>query len=338
MASRWALLSLAAVALVGLTLVGILNRPLPERALSEFDWGERIQVGGPGILNRVDVAVPFDADRRRFAYYTGGNGPGSGERSAAPQRIIAEAVHGDVTVRMRAFDSYSRERASDEAAEVARVVSLATTRIWPVRPTPAEVDVYVMPDDAPFSLAKRVDWREGDAYEIAVFARDEGFNTGTAVHELYHALAIRWSLGTRDPASRSRPNAALTYEEMAGDLFAMCGRLLANESLTRETRPFSVAFDNRSFEGALNGNELAVVLDLLSSDAPHSQGFRFLLVSTIAADLFGEEQTIGLESPQGERLLARCRESAANPMLLEFRLTEMLERIAAKTEGRTADD
>jgi hypothetical protein len=332
-------MSLAAVGLVGLTVVGILKGPAPERALREYDWGEGIQISS-GILNRVDVAVPLDGDRRRFAYYTGGNGPGSGERRAAPKRIIAEAVHGDVKVRMRAFDSYSRERASKETAEVALIVSLATTRIWPAWPTPVEVDVHFMPDDAPFSLAKRVDWREGAAYQIAVFfrEREKSFNTGTPLHELYHVLAIRWSLGTRGTASGSRPNAALTYEEVAGDLLALCGQLLANESLPRETRHVSVAFDDRRFEGPLNGDDLAVVLDLLSSDVPHSQGFRFLLVPTIAADVFREQQAISAASPEAERLLSRCRESAANPMLLGFRLAEMRARIAATTEGPTADD
>lgn len=326
---------MAAVGLVGLTVVGILNRPRLDRALGEYDWGGRIQPGGSAIVNGVDVAVPFDADRRRLAYYTGGISSGSGERSAAPERIIAEAVHGDVTVRIRAFDSYSRERASDEAAEVARIVSLATTRVWPARPTRVEVDEHFMADDAPFSLAKRVDWREGDAYKIAVFARDKSFNAGTAVHELYHVLAIRWSLGTKDPASRSRPNAALAYEELTGDLFALCGRLLANGSLTRETSNDSVVLDDRRLESPRNGEDFAALLDLLSSEVTFSQAFRVLLRPTITADVFGDQQTIALESPQGERLLARCRELAANPMLLQFRLTEML---AAKTEGRTADD
>jgi len=323
---RWAYLSLAAVALVGLTVVGILNSRRHDRALGEHDWGEAIQPSGSAIVNRIDVAVPFDAGRRRMAYYTGGNSSGSGERSAAPKRIIAEAVQGDVTVRMRAFDSYSRERASDEAAEVARIISLATTRVWPARPTAVEVDVHFMPDGAPFSLAKRVDWREGEPYEIAVFARDKNFDAGTAVHELYHALAIRWSRGTQDPGNRSRLNAALTYEEMAGDLFALCGRLLANESLTRETWHVPVVLDNRALEGPLNGDDLAAVLRLMSSDVPLSfaQAFRALLDPTITADVFGEQETIALESPQAERLLARCREFVPNPMLLGLRLAELV--------------
>jgi hypothetical protein len=338
-ARRWTYLSLAAVALVGLTVVGILNRPIPKRELGEHEWGDQIQIGS-GILNRIHVVAAFDEDRRRFAYYTGGNGSGSGERSPAPERIIAEAVHGDVTVRMRAFDSFSRERASDEAAEVARVVSLATTRIWPARPTAVEVDVHFMPDGAPFSLAKRIDWREGDSYEIAVFTREgKSVDTGTALHELYHALAIRWSLGTKSPASGSRLVAALAYEEIAGDLLAMCGRLLANESLQRETQSVSFLFADRRLEVPLNGNDLATVLRLMSSEVPlaSAQGFRAILVPTITADVFGEQQTIALESPQAQRLLARCRELAANPMLLQFRLTEMRERIAA-SEARTADD
>ena len=127
-----------------------------------------------------------------------------------------------------------------------------------------------MADDAPFSLAKRVDWREGDPYEIAVFyrEREKSFNTGTALHELYHALAIRWSLGTKSPASGSRLVAALAYEEIAGDLLAMCGRLLANESLQRETQSVSFLFADRRLEVPLNGNDLATVLRLMSSEVP----------------------------------------------------------------------
>ena len=338
-----AYLLMAAVGLVGLTVVGILNRSHPDRAIGEFEWGDPVQTtGGSAIMNRVRVALPYDADRRRLAYYTGASSSGSGEASVAPERIIAEAVRDDVTARIRAFDSYSRERASDVAAEVARIVSLATTRVWPARPIPVEVDVHFMADDAPFSLAKRVDWVEGDSYEIAVFATNKSFDTGWAVHELYHALAIRWSLGTKDPASRSRRNAAYIYEETAGDLFALCGRLLANESLTRQ-KPFaSVVIDNRRFEVPLNGDDLGAVLASLSSEVPFSTArslvVRALLLTTITADVFGEEETIALESPQAERLLARCRESAGNPMLLGFRLTEMLGRFTAQTEGRTADD
>ena len=238
-------------------------------------------------MNQVQVAALYDAERRRLAYYTGASSSGSAEPSAAPERIIAEAVHDDVTVRMRAFDSYSRERARDEAAEVARIVALATTRVWPAQPIPVQVDVHFMPDDAAFSLAKRVDWRAGDSYEVAVFANDKGFDAGTAVHELYHALAIRWSLGTKDPASRSQPNAAHIYEETAGDLFALCGRLLANESLTRQ-KPFaSVVIDSRRFVVPLNGEDLGAVLASLSSTVPfskaRSQVVRALLVTTITA-------------------------------------------------------
>jgi hypothetical protein len=98
--------------------------------------------------------------------------------------------------------------------------------------------------------------------------------------------------------------------------------------------------NDRRFEAPLNGDELGFVVDSLSSEMPlpFAQAFRFLLVPTVTADLFGEQQTIALESLQAEGLLARCRESAANPMLLGFRLAEMRARIAATTEARTAGD
>jgi hypothetical protein len=346
MTRRRVYLLIAALGLAGMTAVGVLNSVRREnsarldRELHEFDWGDDYQLpaGGGLTLNRIQVEEPFDAGLRRFSYYTGANSSGTGEPSAAPRRVIAEGAHGVVAVRLRAFDPYTRERAGDEAAEIARSVSLVTTRVWPGESTPVQVDVHFMPDDPPFSQAKRVDWREGDAYAIAVLHREGWFSSSTAVHELYHALAGRWSLGTIDPNNRARPNAAHAYEELAATLFAECGRLLATGSLSRDTRSSWILIDGQRFEGALDGEELAGALDLLSRDAPNSHWLRELLARTVLDEVFGAEEAIVLESPQGERLLARCRESASNPMLLEFRLAEMLTRSAGQPEPRSLGD
>jgi hypothetical protein len=331
-------LLIAAVGIAGLT-AGVLNGTWRDRALHELDWGNELTLGGSNVAaNRIRIVAPFDADERRFSYYTGGHSPGSGEPSAAPERVIAEAEHGLVTVRLRAFDPYTRERGGDEAAEIAKIVSLATTRVWPARPTPVQVDVHFMPDDAPFSLAKRVDWREGDPYVIAVFARDGAFGPGTAAHELYHVFAGRWALGRNDPAARARPNAAWAYEEVAAELYGQCGRLLANGSLALDTRTVTVTRVDQRFEGVLDDEEIGRALDLLSRDAPGSHGLRDLLARTVLAEAFDEEAAVVLDSHRGERVVARCRELAANPMLLEFRLAEMLETSGTQPEPRPRGD
>lgn len=339
MTPRWPYLLLAALLGVGVTVaVSTLNRVRHERSVHEFDWGDRIQLStARGVVNRVNVVAPFDAGERRFSYYTGGNSPGSGESSEAPARVIAEGAHGAVTVRLLAFDPYARESGADDAKEIARIVSLATTQVWPGRPTPVQVDVHFMPGEPPFSQAKRVDWREGDAYALAVFQREGSLQSHTPAHELYHALAGRWSLGQNNPANRARPRAALAYEETAAALFAECGRLLASGSLTRDTRNAVLVSADQRFEGDLDSEELARALDRLRQDA----GLELLgpfLARTVLADVFGDEETIALRSPQGERLVARCRESAANPMLLAFRLAEILRATEAETEPRVLEN
>jgi hypothetical protein len=204
------------------------------------------------------------------------------------------------------------------------------------------VDVHFMPDDAPFSQAKRVDWREGDRYELAVFQRDGPVQSRTPAHELYHVFAGRWSLGNHDPANGRRPNAANAYEETVASLFAECGLLLATGSLTLDTPEAVFVISGRSddeveqrFEGALEGEELARALELLRQEAAGSLWLGPFLARTVLADAFEDAETIALESPQGERLIAHCREAAANPMLLSFRLTELL---GAPLQQRPFDD
>jgi hypothetical protein len=328
-----------------MTVVGVFNSARREniarldRELHEFDWGDYYQLVGSGpTVNRVSVKEPFDADSRRFSYYTGANSSGTGEPSAAPKRVIAEGAHGAVSVRLRAFGPYTRERAGDEAAEIARSVSLATTRVWPGESTPVQVDVHFMPHDVPFSQAMRVDWREGETYAIAVFQREGSLSSSTAVHELYHAFAGRWSLGTQNPANRARRNAAHAYEEVTATLFAQCGLLLANGALSRDAPRDTVVIGDQRFEGVLDGEERARAIELLRRDVSGSHLLRNALAGTVLEDVFGDQGVIALESPHGERLLARCRESAANPMFLEFRLAEMLARSRPQPEPRELDD
>ncbi len=339
---------IAALGLASMTVVGVSNSVRREngarieRELQAFDWGGAYALSmSSATANLIRVLEPFDAGSGRFSYRTGAHSPGTGELLDAPKRVIAEGMHGAVDVRLRAFDPYTRERGGEEAAEIARAVSLVTSRVWPAEPTPVQIDVHFMPGDAPFSQAKRVDWREGDAYELALFGREGMFSSGVATHELYHALAGRWSLGRNDPSLR--PNAAHAYEEVVANLFAACGGLLSSGSLSLGTPSIlatiaQATIGDQRFEGVLDDEELARALRLLSRDARGTEGLRDLLARTVLEDVFGNEETIAADSPQGERLLARCRESAANPMFLEFRLTEMLTRRGPQPEPRALGD
>ena len=163
----------------------------PDRppAAPEFDWGVR----GNGVLNAIQPIEEFDAERGSFSYYTGGRSGDRGPLTAPPTHVLAEASHGSVAVRFLGFAGYERAQAGDEALELARIVSATTTSVFPVAAIPVEIDVHFMPEDARFSHARRVDWREGRPFVLALFSRDR-LNRETAAHELHHVLAHRWPL------------------------------------------------------------------------------------------------------------------------------------------------
>ncbi len=315
MSKRLRLAAIASV-IVG-TLVGAFYYGWQRRlsVVHEFDWGRNLS--GPVTLNSIRGVDTSEVARRRFSYYTGAQGSGAGPR-AAPTRVLAEATDGPVSVRLLGFDGHERTRAHDEALEIARIVSLATMQIFPAPPTPVEIDVHVMPDDAQFSLAKRVDWRDGRAFALAVFTRETQRGSATfPAHELYHVLALRYSLRGR-PVARQRPNAALAYEEATADLFAACGELLAQGSLSRVQRVNRrVVVEDRIFDNVLAGDELAAALDLIASDSLDTGDLGYLLSLTVLDHVFGDATAIALDSPEAATLLALCKKTAGNPFALE---------------------
>jgi hypothetical protein len=292
---------IVAPALIGFSYEAWQNRP---PATPAFDWGIR----GNGVLNAIERLEEFDGERGRFSYHTGGRARDQGPLTAPPTHVFAEASHGPVAVRFLGFDGYERARASAEALELARIVSAATTGFFPAAAIPVEIDVHFMPEDARFSFAKRVDWHEGRPFVLALFSRDR-LDRGTAAHELHHVLAHRWPLpGT------------LAHEEAAAELYAACGQLLANETLPRgDPSKDRVTLGDRTFDGALAGDELAAVLEVVrSGPRPEvSRAFGPLLAATAFEHIFGGATAIALDSPQAETLLALCKETAPNPLALE---------------------
>jgi hypothetical protein len=297
------------------------------------DWGS---VSGSGVLNGVRRIGQFDSERGRFSYYTGARSGDLGALTAAPTRVVAEAAHGAVSVRLLAFDGYEHPDAAGDALELARIVSHATTDVFPAATTPVELDVHFMPEGARFSLAKRVDWREGRPYALAVFAREGELVRATPAHELYHVLGTRWSLRAAPEATR-RPGAASSYEEAAAELYAACGELLANAALSpSEPSKDRVTITDptrgdRVLEGALSGEEIADALDLLRSGANGAgfPGFGPLVAATVFEQVFGGETSITPDSPQGARLLDLCRRAAADPFTIEAWLVDLERTVGA---------
>jgi hypothetical protein len=330
------------LAIVGAVVVGTLVvalYPTWERpsVLREYGWADK--VSGNGVLNGVQRIDEFDAKRRRFSYYTGARSGEVGPLTAAPTEVLAEAAHGSVSVRLLGFDDYEHARAAEEALELARIVSAATTSVFPGDAIPVEIDVHFMPEGARFSLAKRVDWRDGRPYALAIFAREQKLVRSTPAHELYHVLTARWSLN-RTPEATRRPNAALSYEEAAAELYAACGELLANAVLPREAPSndrltlVDPERGDRVFEGVLSGDELVGAMDLLRTGAGGRGfvGFGPLLAATLFEQVFAGATTITVDSPQGARLLTLCKDAASDSFAIE-RWLEALGRGAGDTNA-----
>lgn len=165
------------LAIVGAVVVGTLVVSLYQTSqrrpsvIREYDWGG---MRGSGVANAVGGVDEVDGEPGRFSYYTGARSVDVGPLIAAPTRVLAEAASGSVSLRLLAFDDYGHASARDEALELARTVSAATTGVFPGNAIPVEIDLHFMPEGARFSLAKRVDWREGRPYALALFVLHGG--------------------------------------------------------------------------------------------------------------------------------------------------------------------
>ena len=331
---RIAIATVAVAAIVGgASYQSWLRRP---SVVHEFDWGN---VRGNGVLNGIASIGVLDDERGRFSYHTGGRAGDAGTLTPAPTHVLAEAVHGSVSVRLLGFEDHERASAHDEALEVARIASAATTTIYPVAAIPVEIDLHFMPETARFSLAKRVDWRADRPYALAIFEREPRFDATTPTHELYHVLALGSSQLKSATAIR-KIGATASYEQVAADLYAACGELLANETLARDapSTPRSTIVDpalgERVFEGVLAGDELAAALDLLAKDSAEAGMFGDLLSVTVFDQLFGEATAIPLGSPQATKLLALCSETAADPSALRGWLAGLVPAAGTSASAR----
>jgi hypothetical protein len=234
-------------------------------------------------------------------------------------------------------DTHELAHGHEQALEVARIVSAATTRVFPVAAIPVEIDLYFMPEDARFSLAKRVDWDHGQPYSLAIFAREGTLPATTPAHELYHVLALGSSRIKPFEAIAKR-GAASSYEQVAADLYAACGELLANETLSQEARPggrvtlADPSLGERVFAGVLTDDELAAALDILTNEAPGAGFFGDLLSATAFDYVLGGATTIPLDSPEGARLLDLCKKTAPDPS----KLSAWLAGLAPAAGGASA--
>ena len=323
--------------LVSIALIGCESADQSESgyAVGFYDWGVRRGTGikTTGFFNAVGAWRSSGEQAGAIAYLTGGEGgvtdDGDIEIARAqrpPTLIVADHNVGSVTVRIRAFSGDVINNADEDAEWIADSLRSATTEVWPRSSIPVEVDIHVMPDDAIFSLARFVKWAEGQPYSLALFVEQSRMSEGkgTAVHELYHVLTHRWSIGSKGQQATTRPNAALAFEEVAAGLYASCGALLVDGFLPRPTTVVSGTLNRRVLDFPLLGDDLIYVLDMLGISDQNPQESAQIgtvlgkyLESVPILDVFGSREMIALESAEGQQLLQTCRDISSDPFGLE---------------------
>lgn len=287
-----------------------------ENEVSYYNWEYNIS-GSSSIANVVQVVESFDPVSSTFSYYTGAKSGGVGGAILAPTRIESKAIANQVTVLARFDEEVSHEEINIQIEQIAEIIDNVTTEIWPGNAIPVVINYHKMPNEPPFSLAKRISWTEGQPYEIAYFIREKyDYTAITPVHELYHALAIHWRIGKNAPNAVDRINTYSTLEEVAADLFASCGVLLTDGILSYKQNTTRYNLDGRILSGSLSDEELKFLLGLMAVDALNNI-YGELLSQTLFKEFFADQNSITLNSFQGEAMLSLCREASPNPAFLE---------------------
>lgn len=318
-----------------------------ERVVGPVDYGLSNAVP-PFSFNIVNVYQLYNADDGTLAYVTGGiqqrdsgaqadssEGADIDSHGVAPVRIVAERSVGAVTIRMRAGADFGDIAAADRyAAQVAEGVHSATTTVWPAEPVALLADIHIMPVDASYSLGRRVNWKQGDPFRLALFATDLSRIGDDTAHELYHVLAARWSIGSKGVRAQERGNAAFAFEEVAAGLYGRCAVLLGKGSVSLQNHEFTVVLNNRRLQVPLSKDDVRHVLDMLrASDANPQPTGPGLGIGTSIGTLLGNavrhsmseaaaSAEIEVSSAEGQRLLSLCREFSPDPMRLEAWLQE----------------
>lgn len=179
-------------------------------------------------------------------------------------------------------------------------------------------------------MARRINWREGDAYNVSLFNPiDSPFRYSFATHELYHVLGHRWGIGSSEYANENRVVQRL-FEELTADLYSSCGNLLAENKLSKyyNSRNNTATINGANVNIPLKGADLAIVLDSALSGNQDNPELRSLLSEVIADQFFANAEDITFDSEEEKRFISLCRNALPNPMFIESWLREIAQRQA----------
>lgn len=344
----------AALVLIGLALLGVQAGSQPRAAETPasptfFDWNARATIGW-AVSNHTSTNVikvtrstrwRFTRITRLLDYMTGGFAEivdaaalAAAEQALPPKRRVARHQAGEVVVRYWE-DGPDASGAAQFVRRAAAAIHRVTTGIWPGRPMPIHVDVYVMPQGVAYSLARKVEWRHGRPLELAIMipgAAKAESHQFVAVHELYHVLAALLRTGQSSPDARGRAALLNALEEPAATLFASCGALLADGHLQRPpARTYSI--NDVRMQQPLSGDNVEQLLTWLrAADARQSRSGYWstaiggVMHTTPVFQVFGPAgQRIELHSAQGAQLLEMCRDLLPDPARIEPWLEDFIE-------------
>jgi hypothetical protein len=208
-------------------------------------------------------------------------------------------------VRIRAEDGIERASAADDSALMAESIARVTREIFPGFEVPVEVDFHVMPDGQPFSLIRRVQWHEGDSFQVSGFAYESVPQVNGPLHDLYSVLSARWPV--YDEMDPELDYVAQEFSRIAARMFSACGTVLAGGTVSAEL--FRTRFN-------LNGR--------LIDKTP--------LIGEVLGNGFvrhglGIEGGIAPRSSEARRLLEACQRIVPDPMSLEMELQRIADEL-----------
>ncbi len=290
------------------------------------------------IVNFISVVTPYYESTGTFSYYTGG---ASGGRTAidAPDLLVAQVQADNVSVEIKTDGENQYAYTEDEALRIARHVSASTREFWPQSALPVAVELHLVRKDAAYDFSRLIRWNEGMPYHLTLFvlADDKERHAHTAVHELYHVLALRWQLGRHGPLGDERPWLGHALEETTAELLAHCAELVAERSLAYSSATSMVLTPDgnggtRKFSDLLSAADLQYLLEPPDERKPSGSAWTFLLAKTALKAVFGADQTVALGTPAGDTLLTLCKEAARDPLSL----SPWFKRLATDAEASTS--
>lgn len=320
-----ALQRLGIVSAAAITLAGCGSRMSPHEVI------------GFEVLHGEMTMHWVEADRRwgGLTYETGSASTLSVSTGRPPAgEVIATGAAGSVEVVVIGDSVDHPEPARNLASLAARGLSAAHNSIWPHRPVPVKVEIYVVEtlSSEGFSVSHR--WKPGQEWTLAFAIERSELRTKAGrvryaqmlAHELYHLMMD----ATGGGGERGENDYAAILEEVVASLYGRCAVTLEGHATSMETEP-RLTLNLRSPDGdaevtvPFSDVWLARILarmkeaNAAQEDIPY--GLHIALRVTAFSEISNGRVRIEAGTEESQRLVSVCRRYAARPVAIEDWLT-----------------